>query len=271
MDASPSDQLLVEDAVKIVETAKRRGIVLRILGALAITLHSSEFTHLHHELKRLGDDQQAFTDIDLVGYSKQRVKIREVMEDDLGYLVNQSVLLFRGKERLAYHHPKQGYHIDVFLDALRFSHELVFGTDPKRDRLILDYPTIPPSDLLLEKLQIHSISQKDLKDIIVLLRAHQLEATDTQRTINMKRVATVLANDWGFWRDATANLRDVSSYAEKYLTEGMLSDSDFEDVSNKTNRIFREIENEPKTSAWKLREKAGERKTWWNDVEEVSR
>jgi hypothetical protein len=266
-----SDRALVEDALKIVEGAKQRGVVLRLLGALAITLHSSEFTELHHNLKRLGENKRAFTDIDLIGYSKQRVKIREVMEDDLHYLVDQNVLLFRGKERLMYHHREQLYQIDIFLDGLKFSHEIRFGADPKKGRLLLDYPTISATDLLLEKLQIHSISQKDLKDVIVLLRAHTLDAMDAPGSINMTHVATVLANDWGFWKDATTNLAEVSSYATKYLAEGLLTGPDLTDISEKTNQILSQIEAEPKTSEWKLRERMGDEKPWWKDVEDVSR
>jgi hypothetical protein len=266
-----SDQTLVEDALKIVEVAKHRGVILRLLGALAITLRSSEFTQLHQNLKRLGENTHAFTDIDLIGYSKQRVKIREIMEDDLHYSVDQNVLLFRGKERLVYHHKTQRYHIDIFLDGLRFSHDIMFGTDPKKGRLLLDYPTIPATDLLLEKLQIHSISQKDLKDIIVLLRAHQLDATDAPGSINMKYLAAVLANDWGFWKDATTNLAEVSSYGAKYVAEGMLVESDLTDVSEKTRQILSQIEAEPKTLEWKLRERVGDEKPWWKDVEDVSR
>lgn len=266
-----ADTALVEDAIRIVDVAKRNGVVLRLLGALAISLHSSEFAHLHQSLKRLGDSERAFTDVDLIGYSKQRVKIREFMEDELNYVVDQNVLLFRGKERLVYQHPDQNYHIDIFLDGLRFSHHITFGTDPKKGRLLLDYPTISATDLLLEKLQIHSISQKDLKDIIVLLRAHQLNSTDGPRIINTNHVAAVLADDWGFWKDATTNLREVSSYGAKYAAERMLPHSDLADVANKVNHLLAQIENEPKTPTWKERERAGEERPWWNDVEEVSR
>jgi hypothetical protein len=266
-----SDRALVEDALTIVDVANQRGVVLRLLGALAITVHSTGFTKLHRNLKRLGETERAFTDIDLIGYSKQRVKIREVMEDELHYLVDQNVLLFRGKERLMYHHKEQNYQIDIFLDALRFSHEISFGTDPKKGRLLLDYPTISATDLLLEKLQIHSISQKDLKDIIVLLRAHKLDETDNPRSIDMKHVAAVLANEWGFWKDATTNLAEVASYAARYLAEGLLTEPDFTDVSEKQTLLLTRIEGEPKPQEWKLREQVGEKKPWWKNVEDVSR
>jgi hypothetical protein len=271
LQATPVDKSLLEDALKIVEAAKKRDVALRILGALAITLHSAEFSNLHRGLKRLGDANRAFTDIDLIGYSKQRVKVREVMEDDVGYMVDQNVLLFRGKERLLYHNPQGLYNVDIFFDSLHFSHDVPFGTDPKKGRILLDYPTISPTDLLLEKLQIHSISEKDLKDIIVLIRAHELKNNDDSNGINMKHVAAMLSDDWGFWKDATSNLRDVTAYADKYRTEGMLPDSDFSIVTEKVSLILKAIENEPKTLKWKVRERTGTEKQWWNSVEEVSR
>jgi hypothetical protein len=271
LQVSSGDKALIDDSLKIVDVAKQRNVSLRLLGALAISLHSSEFGSLYQSLKRLGDSERAFTDIDLIGYSKERVKVREVLEDELGYVVDQNVLLFRGKERLLYHHPEGKYYMDIFFDRLNFSHDINMGSDPKKGRLQLDYPTITATDLLLEKLQIHEISQKDLKDVIVLLRAHDLGIQDNAQMINSKHFAMVLADDWGFWKDATANLHDVLSYAEKYRCEGMLPDPDFADISGKVAKILKTVENEPKSQKWDLRSRTGESKQWWKSVEDVSR
>jgi len=268
---SENDRTLLEDSLKIVDAAKEHDVTLRLLGAVAISLHSREFVHLYQSLKRLGDANRGFTDMDLIGYARQRAKVRELMEDRLGYVVDQNVLLFRGKERLLYHHSQGVYNVDIFFDKLNFSHEISIGSDPKTGRLLLDYPTLSPTDLLLEKLQIHSISQKDLKDIIVLLRAHQLDFRDDPDLINMKYVAMILSDDWGFWKDATTNLQDVLSYSQKYRDEETLSEPDFSDVSSKADRILEAIAKQPKTLKWKLRERSGEGKQWWNTVEEISR
>jgi hypothetical protein len=265
------DEPIVKEALAIVEAAEKRNVVLRLLGALAITLRSSEWETLQRNLKRLGDSERTFTDIDLIGYTKQRPKVRQIMEDDLGYIVDQNVLLFRGKERLLYHHPKESYNVDIFFDSLRFSHDISFGTDPKRDRLLLHSPTISPTDLLLEKLQIHSISEKDLKDIIVLLRAHELGPQDSTKSINLQHLVGTLQDDWGFWKDATANLQEVVSYAGKYNSQGMIAGTDVSDIATKVSHILNTIDEAEKTMRWKLRERTGESKQWWNDVEDVSR
>lgn len=265
------DEPIVKEALAIVEAAKKRNVVLRLLGALAITLRSSDWESLQRNLKRLGSAERIFTDIDLIGYAKQRPKVRQVMEDDLGYTVDRNVLLFRGKERLLYHHPKEPYNVDIFFDSLRFSHDISFGSDPKRDRLLLHSPTISPTDLLLEKLQIHSISEKDLKDIIVLLRAHELMPRDDAKSINLQHLTGTLQDDWGFWKDATTNLREVVSYAGKYNSLGMIAKTDVSNITAKVSQILNTIDNSEKTANWKLRERTGESKQWWNDVEDVSR
>ncbi|WP_455284117.1 hypothetical protein, partial [[Eubacterium] cellulosolvens] len=83
------DNALMNEALAIVERAEKEGIVLRILGALAIRLHSEEYSTLHKGLNRIGTGQVSFTDVDLVGYSSQKGKIRRLMEQSLGFLISR--------------------------------------------------------------------------------------------------------------------------------------------------------------------------------------
>ena len=135
----------------------------------------------------------------------------------------------------------------------------------------LDSPTIPLADLVLEKTQIHEINEKDLKDLIVLIRAHEIGETDEKEVINAKYIAKVLAQDWGFWYDATMNLNKVKAMAKKCLKEGKLTEEDYNDVVKKIDKILEYIEKEPKSKKWKKRAKVGTKKKWWRDVEEVVR
>jgi len=50
------------------------------------------------------------------------------------------------------------------------------------------FPTIPLSDLLLEKFQIHRIAEKDIKDIILLLRAYKISNEHEGNVIDLKRL-----------------------------------------------------------------------------------
>src|SRR5947208_94579 len=109
--------------------------------------------------------------------------------------------------RLVFCHPTTGLHIDVFLDQLEFSHTISWN-----GRLEMDRETIPLAELLLEKMQIFEINEKDLVDTLMLLIEHPLDSTDGE-SINIDQVARLLARDWGFWRTETMNLEKVAQFA----------------------------------------------------------
>jgi len=246
----------VRQAKRIVEEGEKRGIHIRIMGALAIFIHSPGFEDLHRRLKRLGGDQ-IFTDIDLMSYSKHRKAVRKMMED-MGYTPDRA-LLFTGQwgKRHIYHEPKNRFHVDVFFDKLDMCHVIDF-----RGRLEVDSPTIPLADILLEKMQIVQINEKDLKDCIVLLRAHSIGETD-EDVINVKRIADILSDDWGFYYTATTNLNKLKDYtlALKELTE-----EEKKDVVTKIEQILDYVEKTPKSAKWQMRAKIGTKKKWYKDV-----
>lgn len=264
------DEILLKDSLKIIEEGEKNSITLRILGAIAIKIHCQEYENLYIKLSRLGKEE-IFTDIDLLAYSKEAAKIRKLMENILGYKIPGYFLLMHGRDRLLYYHPEGLYHVDIFFDKLQFSHDIYFGSDPNKGRLKLDYPTIPLSDLLLEKLQIHEINEKDIKDIIVLLRAHEIGYKDEKEIINAKYLAKSLANDWGFWYDVKINLDKVKKFAKDYYMNNLLTKEDLENVYEKINKIIEFIDNEPKTKEWNKRAKIGINKQWWRNVEDIVR
>lgn len=262
---------LIDEAVKLVQTAQDKGIILRILGAIAVRIHAGEFQELHKKLGRLGNTESSFTDLDLIGYSSQRHLIRNLMEKELKFYINPHFLLLHGRDRLKYFNQEKKYNVDVFLDSLNFSHTIFFGKKPGEGRLELDSPTITISDLLLEKLQIHEINEKDIKDIIVLLRAHKIAFSEERDSINLDYILRVLNNDWEFWYEAVTNLNKVAYFAEKYVKDNLLSPEDLVDVTNKIKEILSSLNNSQKSKKWLERAKIGTKKKWWRDVEEIFR
>jgi hypothetical protein len=69
--------------------------------------------------------------------------------------------------------------------------------------------------MLLEKMQIVQINEKDVIDTIMLLLEHPLGDIDKE-TINIKRVAELCAADWGLWRTLTMNLGKVRTLSQGY-------------------------------------------------------
>jgi len=264
------DDVLVEDGLNIATKGKTSGIIIRLLGAVAIRIHTTKMKELYPRLRRLGTDRQ-FTDLDFIAYGKQRTGVHRLFTKELGYIVDKPFMAYFGENRFRYHHPKNLYDVDVFFDKLVFSHDLFLGSSPEKGRLELDFPTIPLADLVLEKLQIHELNEKDVKDLVVLFREHDTAVGEEQETINLDRIAKVLGNDWGLWYDGKTNLAKTLSFAEKYTAQGLLTKEDLEDVTRKVNRVLESIELEPKTKDWQRRAKTGTAKRWWREVEELVR
>ena len=266
-----SDEVLIRDAIRIAEEGENLGVQLRLLGALAIWHHSTEYQVLHTKLSRLDQTSSTFTDIDFIGYSKQSSGIRKLFEKQLDFQVDKHVLFLHRKHRLLYYHPERLYHVDIFLDNLNFSHLITFGSNPKKGRLQLDFPTVPLADLLLAKLQIHEITEKDIKDLIVLLRGHEVGRSDDRDVINLEYISKILGDDWGFWYDAKTNLERVKEFGRRYREQGQLPISDLVNILDKVNQILKTLDVTPKTKKWKKRAAQGTNKPWWRDVEEVHR
>jgi hypothetical protein len=153
-----------------------------------------------------------------------------------------------------------GRHCDVFLDKLEFCHDIVF-----LERLEVDSPTVPLAELLLEKMQIVNLNEKDVIDSVMLLREHQVGDSDAE-TINSTRIANLTAHDWGLWKTVTTNLTRM----EQLIPEmAKLSDGDRKDVMAKIDSLLLRIYDEPKSTSWKMRAKVGEKRKWYRDVEEL--
>ncbi len=79
----------------------------------------------------------------------------------------------------------------------------------------IDTPTLPLAELLLAKMQIVKINEKDLVDMIALLLEHPFGESDGE-ILNVARIAKLCAEDWGLWRTSTMNLEKLQGYADSH-------------------------------------------------------
>ena len=187
------------------------------------------------------------------------------------YKPDKMIIALTGGRRLIYYHPNNAFHVDIFFDKLEFSHDVVFGNKPGRGRLELDFPTITLADLVLEKTQIHEINRKDIIDLIILFLGHEVGEASGREVINGKYIASVLSKDWGFWYDATNNLRKVEYFTKKFLESNKMECRQYKTIVGRINRLMSIIEAEPKSKKWLKRAKTGTSKPWYRSVEEISR
>jgi hypothetical protein len=243
----------VDKALGLVEQARERGLELRILGSLAYRVHCPANIELFEQMKR------DLTDIDLAARGDQRRDVRAWLEE-LGFVVDQDLVVATEGKRYCFAEPGSGMMVDIFYDELYFCHPI-----PLRDRLKLDYPTITPTDLLLEKTQIVEINPKDIKDSLVLLLEHPLDASG-QDAIDHTYVARLLGADWGFWYTVTTNLAKLRGH----VGDGELTPEQARTVEERIGALERAIEEEPKTAKWRMRARIGPRKRWYQEVAEKS-
>jgi hypothetical protein len=244
-----------EEGRRVVEEAKRRGLHLRLLGAIAFQFHCPRYNFLTAKLNR------TLSDIDFAAYNRERGPIEEMMRE-FGYADQPTVTALFGHQRMIWDNNSNGMHADIFFDNLEMNHVVSF-----KDRLHLDDQTIPLVDMLLEKMQIVHINEKDIIDTIMLLREHAI-GDAAPEIIDMRYLASLLSDDWGFYYTVTTNLKNVEDRLGIYPE---LSAEDRKDVSSKIQTLLEVLEKEPKTLAWKLRSRVGTKTKWYKDVESVSR
>ncbi|MGH2726983.1 MAG: hypothetical protein ACRDKS_08400, partial [Actinomycetota bacterium] len=196
-------QAFEAEGERLVATAAGAGIVLRLLGALAFAKRCPRHAYLQETLKR------AYTDVDFAAYGRQAKELGQLLQRE-GYAQDELMFVESEGSRMVANHPATGLHLDVFLDKLDFCHTILW-----KGRLESDDATIPLAEMLLQKMQIVQINEKDIIDTIMLLLEHPLGDEDGD-VINIGLITRVCARDWGWWRTLTMNLRKVQQMASSY-------------------------------------------------------
>jgi hypothetical protein len=238
---------------RLVALADGQGVALRLLGALAFAKRCPRHAYLQETLKRV------YTDIDFAAYGKDVKPIRALLAGE-GFLEDEYTYVESEGSRMVLNHPGTGLHLDVFLDKLEFCH-----TIPWKGRLETHATTIPLAEMLMQKMQIVQINEKDIIDTIMLLLEHPLGEEDGD-VIDMGLVARVCAKDWGWWRTLTMNVDKVKQAAGAYE----LGPEERDRVVAQADAILQRIDGEPKSIGWRMRAKVGDRKKWYRDVGELT-
>src|SRR5215217_3869458 len=235
---------MVEEALRTAEEAEREDLALRLLGGVAIKLRAKDGLHPAFE--------REYADLDWItpkGASAAAQRFFEAM----GYTPQVRFNAMYGQERLLFFDEQHDRQVDVLVGTFRMSHQIPFGK-----RLALEPMTVPLAELLLTKLQIVELNEKDVKDTLALLHDHPVEEEDGDM-INGAHVARLCASDWGLWRTFTANLEALGDHIERYE----LPEEGKETIAGRIRELQARIEEEPKSFGWKMRSKIGDRKRWY--------
>jgi len=157
-----------------------------------------------------------------------------------------------------------GRPIDVMVDRLTMCHTLDFR--PSFGRLP---HTVDAIDVLLSKLQIVELNEKDVHDTLHLLSGLPVSSDGAASgpALDTDRFAKLVGTDWGWWRTVTGNLAKLPALAE--ASPHLIPPDAPHDPVAQAGHLAGIAENAPKSVKWKLRSNVGDRVRWYELPEEV--
>jgi len=236
---------IVQEAQRIVDSAQKDQITLRLFGGMAVRVHCPSATH--RQLAR------KYADIDFMGLRKQSRNMKKLFTD-LGYTPRDIFNRLHGDTRMIFNDITNGRRVDLFLDVFEMCHKLDL-----KDRLAINTPTIPLADLLFTKLQVVEITEREYRDIICLVHDHEIGDSDGPETINGQYLSKLCAGEWGIYKTLTINISNILNALPGYKLEP----SDEELVTKRLQELQSRIGDAPKSSRWKMRARIGEKVQWY--------
>ncbi|HXF72062.1 MAG TPA: hypothetical protein VNO79_05570 [Actinomycetota bacterium] len=246
----PAEIDALEEALSLVRGADEVGIPLRLVGGLAVRVLCPDFP------PRVRDRQ----DLDLASVSRARAALTAFLAAR-GYEPDRRFNALYGHKQLFFASPR-GRAVDVLIDKLDMCHVLPFHDRIERMPLTLDV-----TDLLLSKLQIVELNEKDVRDVLYLLSAYPVAEGDEPGTIGLDRIRALVADDWGWWRTLTLNVSRIRALAAE--RGDLVPPAPSLDPLRGLEAVAEAAEAVPKTLRWKLRARVGERKRWYRLPEEI--
>jgi hypothetical protein len=247
-DAQPCADIAAE-AARLIDCAVAEDVPVRLTGGLAVCLRAPNGEpRLRREYK----------DIDLVASRGSSSRVAEFLER-MGYTPDRPFNTMNGDRRLLFYDTGNGRQVDVFVGSFEMCHVV-----PVADRIDAEAPTIPLAELLLTKLQIYELNEKDQRDILTILLDHEVGDADGD-LVNGAYIARVVAQDWGLWRTSKLNVERTRGALGRYE----LTADERGRVAARLDELWRRVEAEPKPLRWRLRERLGDRVRWYEVPEEV--
>jgi hypothetical protein len=236
---------LLPAAVELIERARARDVPLRLVGGLAVRFLTPRFP------PRVREGQ----DLDLASVSRRRRELIGYLSE-LGFEPDAHFNALYGHKQLYFAAP-DGRAVDVLVDRIEMCHDLAFAERIERMPSTLDV-----ADLLLSKLQIVELTEKDVHDVVYLLAAFPVTDGDEPGTVGLGRIGEVVGDDWGWWRTVNGSLEHVADLVADSHRHLVPAEASF-DPGEQVERLRRHVDAVPKSLRWRLRARVGERVRWY--------
>ncbi len=216
---SPDANVALADPVaegrRVVEAARSRDMVLRLLGGVAVVLQVPDGKPLLHRTVK---------DIDVVTPKGSKRAVAELFQG-IGYVEDEVFNAFHGAHRQIYVDIENQRKVDVFVGAFSMCHEI-----PIAERLDRDPLTVPRAELLLTKLQIVELNERDERDIYNLCYHHDIGDAGIEADL----ISELCARDWGLWRTCRGTIERCRSDLAGYG----LGEREQATIDDRLNRLW---------------------------------
>lgn len=239
------------EARRLMSVAWNAGIHARLLGGLAVA-------------ERVPAEVRAvFTrecgDIDIVIARRASGSLVGLMEAN-GYVEDVAFNAMNGRTRLVFADRSRGRDVDVFVEDFEMCHVVPLRIDEAERR---GSRTLLLSDLMLTKLQIVRLTEKDVADAVMLLMSYEVTGDD-ESAIDGARIASLCARDWGLWRTSTENLARLGTALDALNAPAAW----LANAKQRLNALSEQVEAEPKSTKWRVRARVGDRVRWYEEPDE---
>ena len=238
----------VTESRRLVTGAAGKGLTVRLLGGVAVFMQAPVEGPLLP--RRVGDIDLAIRREgwrDLAGFLKAA-----------GYVSDDMFNALHGTRRLLFYDQVNGRKLDVFVGEFSMCHAI-----PITDRLDRDPMTVPLAELLLTKLQIVELNERDQRDIYNLCFHHHI-SDGGGSGIEADYIADLCAKDWGLWRTCKSTIERCLADLPRYTLPPEASQL----ISERLTSLWERMEEAPKTTRWRLRSRLGDRVRWYAEPEE---
>jgi hypothetical protein len=240
---------IADEARRVVARAADHGEILRIAGGVAFRVRVAGRVQL---------PRPPLQDIDLVSPPRRERRVAAALTE-LGYTGEKAFNARHGDRRLIFWDEPRERKLEVFVGRFVMCHEL-----PVAERLDVEVETLPLAELLLTKLQIVELNEKDMADMHSLLITHDVGPADGEQ-INSARIASLCANEWGLHHTVIRTLARLRENPPSYTLSGEQRQA----VDERITKLEQAIEERPKSMSWRMRAKVGERVRWYEEPEEI--
>lgn len=229
------------EAKRVIAAFEAAGVEALLLGGAAVGI----------TCERLGSEPptRPIEDIDFLVPGGQQGPISEALIA-LDYVEDRETNLIQGDRRLIYYARSTSLKIDIFVGQFTMCHRI----DVRSGLLGLADVT----SLVLTKLQIVELTDKDVTDLLALFAVAEDGPGADQ--IDVERIAAMTSKDWCLYTtftDGLATLEQASAGSARSAARGRIA------------QLAEAIEGADKTRGWKLRQRIGRRKRWYDLPEEV--